>query len=72
MHLDYNIIMTSAPRMGTSNYDSEEYTLYQRGLVVGKTTWAYVKEFRDYYGIIDAREVVETWKRENLIAHRSN
>ena len=68
-HLDYNIRMTSVPRMGESNYDNEEYTLYQRGLVVGRTTWSYVKEFRDYYGLIEARDVVETWKRENLISH---
>ena len=67
MYLDYNIRMTSSPRHGTSNYDAEEYTLYQRGLVVGVTTWGYVKHFRDYYGLIDAGHVVETWKHENLL-----
>ena len=60
-HLDYNLRITKSAPFS----DKEEWSLYQRGLLVGKTTWRYVKEFRDYYGIIDAGTVVETWKREN-------
>ena len=63
---DYNM----RPTGGNPFTDEQEYTLYQCGLPVGKTTWGWLKDFRDYYGIIDAGEVVETWKQENLISHR--
>ena len=65
MYTDYNLRISKSKPFS----DSEEWALYQRGLKVGVTTWGYVKQFRDYYGIIDARNVVETWKAENLIGH---
>ncbi len=67
MNLDYNVMLTGKPYT-----DSGEYRLYQNGLLVGTTSWHYVKQFRDYYGVIDCRDVVETWKKENLIgAHNA-
>ena len=63
MCLDYDLrIEKPAPFS-----DDEVWSLWQKGIKLGTTTWGYVKQFRDYYGILDAHEVVETWKFENQI-----
>ena len=61
MYLDYNLRIEQSKPFS----DDEIWSLWKKGIKVGTANWGYIKEFRDYYGILDAKAVVEAWLQEH-------